>query len=406
MLEGLEVTTKLFSELFNKEHDTFRIDSEHYQKKYLFVKKLLENCEHEELLNLIEKPVMTGHTPSMKVDSYYGGDVKFIKTDNLRENSITDNFSHYLSKSGNEIIKRSSLKVDDIIVTIIGATYEIVGRSTIIFPEHLPANINQNIALIRADKSLVNPHYLNIFLNTKYGRNILYYHSRQTEQVNLNCREVERAIVPIFSRLESLISKVFLSANHITKQYQEIYKNAEKILLEESGLSDFNPSDKNINIKDFSESFALSGRLDAEYYQPKYEDYLNVIQSYGQGYEPLSTACNLKDENFNPDDRTQYNYIELSNIGKSGDITGSTLSEGLDLPSRARRKVSFGDVVISSIEGSLESCGLVTQGYDNALCSTGFYVLNSKKSILKRSWFCLNLNQCKPFLSKIAQAQF
>jgi len=53
------------------------------------------------------------------------------------------------------------------------------------------------------------------------------------------------------------------------------------------------------------------------------------------------------------------------------------VEQGEDLPSRARRKVAAGDVIVSSIEGSLESIALITEEYDNALCSTGFYVVQS-----------------------------
>ncbi len=34
---------------------------------------------------------------------------------------------------------------------------------------------------------------------------------------------------------------------------------------------------------------------------------------------------------------------------------------------------------MSSIECSLESCALISEEYNNALCSTGFYVINSKQ---------------------------
>ncbi len=36
-------------------------------------------------------------------------------------------------------------------------------------------------------------------------------------------------------------------------------------------------------------------------------------------------------------------------------------------------------MIISSIEGSLQSCAMVGKEYDNALCSTGFYIINSDK---------------------------
>ena len=47
------------------------------------------------------------------------------------------------------------------------------------------------------------------------------------------------------------------------------------------------------------------------------------------------------------------------------------------MPTRARRKVCRNDVIVSSIEGSLSSIALITKEYDNALCSTGFYVVKS-----------------------------
>ena len=80
-----------------------------------------------------------------------------------------------------------------------------------------------------------------------------------------------------------------------------------------------------------------------------------------------------------PKDETEYDYIELSDIGTSGEITGCTRSIGRELPTRARRIVHIGDVILSSIEGSLQSCALITDEYDGALCSNGFYVVKSDK---------------------------
>ena len=70
------------------------------------------------------------------------------------------------------------------------------------------------------------------------------------------------------------------------------------------------------------------------------------------------------------------------------------IEQGQDLPSRARRKVATGDAIVSSIEGSLDSIALIDEEYDQALCSTGFYVVNSQAfnsetllvAIKKYSW--------------------
>ena len=128
--------------------------------------------------------------------------------------------------------------------------------------------------------------------------------------------------------------------------------------------------------------------MDAEYYQPKYEEIVNVIKSYKGGWDTLKNMVALKDKNFKPKDKHQYKYIELANIAGNGEITGCMIDEGQNLPSRARCKIATGDVIVSSIEGSLSSIALIEEEYNKALCSTGFHVINSNRLILKRSWYC------------------
>ena len=122
--------------------------------------------------------------------------------------------------------------------------------------------------------------------------------------------------------------------------------------------------------------FAATGRLDAEYYQSKYDEIEERIKS--GSYELLSDVLDIRDKNFNPKAKSVYKYIELANIGSSGEITGFTEDSGENLPSRARRIVKTDDLLISSIEGSLQSCAIATEDFDKALCSTGFYVASPK----------------------------
>lgn len=91
----------------------------------------------------------------------------------------------------------------------------------------------------------------------------------------------------------------------------------------------------------------------------------------------MDNLVHLKDKNYTPKSNKEYKYIELSNISGNGEITGCMSEFGNELPSRARRIVASGDVIVSSIEGSLSSIALVGAEYNHALCSTGFYVINS-----------------------------
>ena len=228
---------------------------------------------HTLLRNLLQQPVKTGHTPSMKNKSYYGDEIAFVKTDNVHDNTINNNFKDYLSVKGNALIAGSMLKKGDILTTIIGATFDVVPRSSIVLENILPANINQNIALIRVESQKIVPEFLSIYLNSKFGKTYLRYLSRQTGQINLNCREVEQLIVPLFSKkFQKLIANIVKKAYQRQNDSKSLYIATEKYLLSTLGFENFTPSECRISIKGIANSFLSSNRIDAEYYQPKYDE--------------------------------------------------------------------------------------------------------------------------------------
>ena len=117
----------------------------------------------------------------------------------------------------------------------------------------------------------------------------------------------------------------------------------------------------------------MSGRLDAEFYQPKYDDIRKFMTNAGT----VGELCKLHDKNFTPHDKKVYRYIELANVESNGNISTPDEILGEELPTRARRLVKAGQVIVSSIEGSLQNCALITDENDGALCSTGFFVIDS-----------------------------
>jgi hypothetical protein len=163
------------------------------------------------------------------------------------------------------------------------------------------------------------------------------------------------------------------NAYDLHKQSQYFYHDAEQILIKDLGFVSFELSDKSIARISFSDSFGKSGRLDAEYYQPAYDDIERQIRLKFTN----QASIDLHDDNFIPQEDAEYNYIELADIGKSGEIMGAMRGLGKELPSRARRQVKDSQVIVSSIEGSLDSCALINKEQDNYLCSTGFYVVDS-----------------------------
>ncbi len=228
------------------------------------------------------------------------------------------------------------------------------------------------------DSNKVTPEYLTAFLNTKHGILDVKRRARiSINQSNVNAEELKRVEIPLVSLdLQLQITSAFNESFNLIQTSESKVEEAQTLLLTELGLTDWKPKHRLWFTKHYSD-VRQTGRIDAEYYQPKYEQIINAIKGYAGGWDTLGNLVYLKDKNFKPEDKTEYRYIELAKIASNGEITGCITEEGQDLPGRARRKVVIGDVIVSSIEGSLDNIALIDEKYDGALCSTGFHVINS-----------------------------
>jgi len=364
-LEGLEIKEKkLYEVLSNKD---FRIDSSFYTKEPKKNPDLIYAKIGEHLIS-----------------SQYGISIE-MNTDSVgypiyRMNEIHDMLCDLDVDKCADITQaeydRFALKDRDVLFNRTNS-FEWVGRTGIYYQND---NIQRTFASVRLNpKDSILPEYLCAYLNCKYGEWDVKRRARQSiNQTNVNPEEVKEIEIPILDiDLQQKIRNCFTQANSLRILSQKAYSDAELILHNELGTNAIAVANVNVSQKRFSD-FVDNGRLDAEYYQPKYDEIIRTISQYPYGHDKIGNLYILRDKNFLPDNNTRYKYIELSDIGVNGEISGSTYEYGSNLPSRARRVVHTGDIIISSIEGSLQSCAIITEEYDGALCSTGFYVLSPR----------------------------
>ena len=103
----------------------------------------------------ITEVVTKGTTPTTYGMPFTDTGVNFIKAEALNGDSSLDRAGFaFVSESTHEKLKRSILAEGDILVTIAGAQ---VGRCGIVRAEHLPANTNQAVGIIRVIRERVNP---------------------------------------------------------------------------------------------------------------------------------------------------------------------------------------------------------------------------------------------------------
>ena len=93
-----------------------------------------------------------------------------------------------------------------------------------------------------------------------------------------------------------------------------------------------------------------------------------------------------KTENINPihNPDKEFIYIDVSSVNnESFSIEKTTLLKGKDAPSRARKLIKTNDVIFATVRPTLRRICIITEEYNNQVCSTGYFVLRAKEHIEK-----------------------
>ena len=346
---------------------SLRFDAEFFRPDYLQVQRRLEAIGSRKLIDF---QANIRHPKEIK-RNYVDNGILFLRAQNVRPLSINLTANPvYISEEDAERLKENTIHYKDILITRSGAN---AGQCAI-YLENSYAISSSHTFILKSGN--LNPFFLTIFLNSRYGKTLIERGKYGSSQPEIAPPFLYQIPVPNWENLQTEIEKTYLRSKELTELSKTRYAEAQALLLSELGLTDWQPKHTLAFTTDYA-SMQRAERIDADYFQPKYDDIISAIKSYPGGWGPIASQVHLKGSNFKPEPETEYNYIELADIGGSGEIKDCMVAQGQDLPSRARCKVNTGDVIASSIEGSLESIALVTEEYDNALCSTGFHAINS-----------------------------
>ena len=350
-------------------NDDHRIDAEYFGKNILDTLEKLSDFGTLKIGDIAN--VTDGIHDSIDYDE--NSPINLISATSPKENVFDLSRGAFISEKAHKQNPRTALRKNDVIISTVGT----IGNCAVVDDSILPANSDRHVGIIRI-KNDYSPYVLSTFLLSKYGKIQTSREATGNVQLNLFIYKLKELEIPqFFPDFQSKIEQTVKSAHAKLAESKSLYSEAEDILLSELGLKNWHPRNTNINVKKLKESFLQTGRLDSEYYLPRYEDYAHLIEHYRGGYGQFFNVCMINEANYVPAANEKYTYIELGNIGSYGNITDCTVAYGKDLPSRARRVVHTNNVILSSVGGSLQSCALISSEYDNAICSTGFFVVRS-----------------------------
>lgn len=349
---------------------TFRLDAEYYKPLFLYEDKKLSKFTQKYLGDIAF--ITDGQHGYHEVDAT--SIIAHLTAKNAK-NWFADKIgADPLAKWVDDKNKRSSLKKNDLILSTRGT----VGFCALVKDNVLPANIDQDVARIFIkDRNYITPETLLAYINSEFGQDWIKRNVSGMVQQGISLEKLRLMPLPKFNRTYmTTISKIIDASFKYKSLSLDHYSLSQNLLLSELGLENWKPKHRLTFFKNYSDTFNVK-RIDAEYFQPKYDEIIKAIKKYLGGYGKLSKIVNVKDNNYCPSNNTNYKYIELADIGNNGEIKGYTEEVGANLPTRARRIVNTNDLIISSIEGSLDKIALIEKSQDKSLCSTGFYVLNS-----------------------------
>ncbi len=191
---------------------------------------------------------------------------------------------------------RSHLEKGDILMSIVGA---VIGNISIVSTNN-NATCSCKLAIIRPQN--ISHAYLATFLKTKYGQQQIQKFRRGSGQTGLILEDFDQILVPLLDdKIVQHISNLVDKSLDCSLHKQRLYSEAESLLLEQLGLKNFTENKNTHNIISLNKSFVKSGRFDAEYYLPKYDDLfdrlaehktkrLSEIVSFKKSIEPGSDA--------------------------------------------------------------------------------------------------------------------
>ena len=270
LMDGLECSEVLLSKL----EEGYRVDAELYQKKYVKLNEFAEIHDHTFFIN--ESDIVKKGIFSISASCYSNDGVPFIRISNLKNMFISTEDLVLIPEDENNKHADTELHEGDIILSKTGSP----AASYVDIPK---CNVSQDTVAIRLkNTSQVCSEFVVVYLNTKYGIAQMEKRFTGNIQMHLNLNDCKsRLIIPKFGNaFQNTIARVFLLALESRRFSISLYQKAKDQLHCVLEIDEFEHSTINCRVMQLKDSFFVTGRLDAEYYQAKYDYYTNSLARF------------------------------------------------------------------------------------------------------------------------------
>lgn len=258
-MEGLEIAECNLSEL----ERTWRIDSEFFLRRHLFVEQRLAEIYCEPVAQVAD--ISDGNHFSISQFFVEEGKPYYRGQDAVGHFFIEQANPRKITQEAFEkpFMHRSHLQQGDLLLSIVGT----VGETSLVKTKQ-EATCSCKLAILRP--RTIESAYLAAFLSSAIGRSLTERWKRGAVQMGLLLDDMDQLPVPRFSGgLERRIAQVVESAYQSLENSKKYSELAETMLLRALGLENWKAPEPLSYERSCREVFS-SGRLDAEHFQEKF----------------------------------------------------------------------------------------------------------------------------------------
>lgn len=293
----------------------------------------------------ITSKIGSGATPKGGKESYLGGNIALIRSQNILDFAFTNSGLVYINKDQASKLNNVEVKENDILLNITGDS---VARVCIVPQKILPARVNQHVAIIRGN-DIVDNRYLLYYLQyikpyllslSQGGatRNALTKKMLEDLDIKVPSKNVQNIIISVLSSLDDKIELNRRINENLEQQAQALFK---------SWFVDFEP-------------FKDGKFVDSE---------LGMIP---EGWKVIETNkfMTISKESINPSKNPNCFYAHYS-IPAFDEKSMPIFQYGNEIKSN-KQKVSDNMTLVSKLNPRIKRIWFIDKACENAICSTEF----------------------------------
>jgi len=209
-----------------------RIDSEFYRPEYLETACLLKMRAITPLHTVAR--ISDGNHLKIAEDFLNEPGIRYLRGQDISSDMLIDDRNQiFIPESLFEVLQRSHILKNDVLITIVGANTGFIG---LVYepPDKLTANCK--LGIVRPTN--IAAGYLYAFLTSKYGQHQIQRARRGGGQTGLILPDLRSLVIArLGENTEHLISKRVLRAHKLFEKSIQAYETAEKLLLMELNLN-------------------------------------------------------------------------------------------------------------------------------------------------------------------------